>query len=212
MAHKSRSAEALQLCHLTQAVLAMDDGRYGENANGDRAWKLGAVITRPDGEELLIPTEWTVVLQDDALVTPDFRQHATAILSTAPPTAVSFYVGTGRPLAKRVEIAVQQAEKHQTGWLEHPTLLWGVGVAMPTASVQGFLTWAKNHPSIPYDTRIGTYWATQKKQPIRYTYPSLVDHADGPSLIRHSYGPPKAPRRAWRTGTPLNLHAQPVAI
>jgi hypothetical protein len=189
MAHVDRLDQAQRLARATGASLAVDDGRRGENANGDWAWR-----------EHDRDSDWALTLQDDAQPVDDLLNHVAAALEHAPRTAVSLYVGTGRPKQPAVEAAVHTATATGAAWLEHPTLLWGVAVAMPTDHITPFLTWARtNH--LPYDKRIGAYWQ-RARIPVRYTWPSLVDHADGPTLVKHPWGPPRAPRRAWRVGIP----------
>jgi hypothetical protein len=199
MAHLDRLEQARRLADQLGASLAVDSGGLGENANGDVAWTLHDEHA-----------DWHVVLQDDAQPVDGFAEHAAAALEHAPRTAVSFYVGTGRPRQESVERAVHVADATDVAWLTHPTLLWGVAVAMPTEHVAPFLAWARSN-RLPYDRRIGAYWQ-RARIPVRYTWPSLVDHADGPSLLRHPWGPPKAPRRAWRLGTPARWDTEAVMI
>jgi hypothetical protein len=189
MAHVARYDTAITLATSLEAALALDDGTHGENANGDHAWSA----YDPDAD-------WHVVLQDDAQPIPGFADHAADALEHAPRTAVSFYTGTGRPRQPQVANAIATADALESPWLQHATLLWGVAVAMPTEHVAPFLHWAKTSP-LAYDRRIGAYWQ-RAGIPIRYTHPSLVDHADEGTLLRHPWGPPTAPRKAWRLGVP----------
>src|SRR5699024_12066418 len=87
--HEDRRAAAKALADSLDAWLALDNGTYGELGNHDRAWRYGA----------LFDSDWTVVLEDDALPVPNFDQHVQAALGTLPaePCAVSLYVGTSRP-------------------------------------------------------------------------------------------------------------------
>jgi hypothetical protein len=199
MGHVNRQAQAEALAARLGAGLSLDDGTMGENTNGDHTW----AIHNPD-------TDWALTLQDDAQPIDQLLHHTAAALEHAPRTAVSLYVGTGRPKQDQVERAVHTATATGAAWLEHPTLLWGVAVAMPTDHIAPFLAWAStNH--LPYDKRIGAYWQ-RARIPVRYTWPSLVDHADGPTLVTHPWGPPKSPRRAWRLGTPERWDTDPVRI
>jgi hypothetical protein len=75
-------------------------------------------------------------------------------------------------------------------WLTHTTLLWGVGILIPTETIPTILT---TPSALPYDRRIGSHF-----DQVLYTWPSLVDHADIPSLL-HNRG---VERRAHRTGIP----------
>jgi hypothetical protein len=173
MGHESRR-EAIETLTIEldaiPAVTAAEPSRAMERYNGDAAWRYAAA------------GDWTIVLQDDAVPIEGFRKHAAAALENAPRTAVSFYVGTGKPYPQAVQFAVDKAERIGASWLEAEPLLWGVAVAMPTEEVEPFLAWADGL-DIPYDRRIGAYFRQVKRQPVRYTWPSLVDHADGPSLV-----------------------------
>jgi hypothetical protein len=89
MGHVTRLEQAHRLADQQHALLALDAGGLGENACGDLAWRYAA--GRGD---------WSIVLQDDAVPVPYFREHALAALgelSLEPRDAVvSFYTGTGR--------------------------------------------------------------------------------------------------------------------
>lgn len=166
-------------------------GEHGENPTGDRAWRYLAALE----------TDWSIVLQDDAIVVPEFRKHAAAALSHAPQTAVSFYVGTGRPRPLQVEHAIRVADAMGACWLECETLLWGVAVAMPTRLITEFLGWTgtdADGTDAKYDARIGKFFERQGI-PVRYTWPSLVDHADGYSFVQIPR-PVRVTRVAHRVG------------
>jgi hypothetical protein len=59
------------------------------------------------------------------------------------------------------------------------------------------------------DQRIGVWYRNQMR-PVRYTWPSLVDHADGPSLLADRAR--TVPRVAWRVGEPASWDGQVVPI
>jgi hypothetical protein len=188
MAHHTRIDAAYGLYDFVKGdVMSIDHGPLGEWENGSRTWHMLAEFG----------TDWSVVLQDDALPVRDFRAHAAAALAVAPNTAVSFYVGTDRPRAEQVLSAVRRAENHDARWLEADHLLWGVGVAVPTAELKDLLEWA-DRMDRPYDERLGL-WFHRQNRPIRYTWPSLVDHADGVS-IQHPTKRVPGTRRAHKVG------------
>lgn len=177
------------------ARIVWDNGA-GEWDTGARAW-----------DSIDRDADWGLVLQDDALPIPDMLNHLTEALTHAPRTCTSLYVGTGRPRGPAVARATEQATLTGAAWLETRTLLWGVGVALPSADIDPLLAWA-TASSVPYDQRIG-HWYTRRRQPVRYTWPSLVDHADGPSLVDPAH-PRPTERRAHRTGTPPTWDTPPV--
>jgi hypothetical protein len=163
-----------------------DPGSAHERRIGDIAWREGAA------------GDWTVVVQDDALLVDGFREQVPAALVHAPQTGVSFYFGAGRPEAGVTRYVAARAEKRGASWIEWDRLAWGVAVAMPTAAVEDFLAWGAGSTE-RYDRRIGEFWREQRR-PIRYTWPSLVDHDDSiPTLAQRR--PAGVQRVAYRVGT-----------
>jgi hypothetical protein len=190
MAHVDRADEASALAEsLGGCDIAWDSAllAYGETLNGDRAWALHDPSCA-----------WHVVLQDDALPVDGFLEAVPQALAHAGGTLVSLYVGGGRPYPLQVGAAVANAKRAGRSWLESAQLLWGVAVAMPTPLVPEFQRWGFRQEGV-YDKRLGRF-AVTKGMRVRYTTPSLVDHADGPTLITHPWGPPTTPRRARSLG------------
>ncbi len=174
MTHHSRAEMYEKLRSTVYPIIsAVDYDDDGENATGDVVWRE---LGKRD-------TVWSIVLQDDAQPVDNFRHHAALALSEAPTDLVSFYVGTMRPYRGLVEHAVARAREQDAHWLLDGTLHWGVGVAMKTRDIPGFLAWAVHHPHVPYDQRIGMYFR-KAKVPTSYVWPSLVDHADTESLVQ----------------------------
>lgn len=199
MAHISRIDQANQLFQVVDAdVISIDRGDLGENPNGDRTWRMLA------GAD----TEWSIVLQDDAIVTFDFREHAETALAYAPYGPVSFYVGTGQPHDGLVKHAVLRADQTGAHWLEDRGMHWGVAIAMPTDAIRDFLTWGEKS-AVRYDRRIGDYWR-ERGVSTRYTWPSLVDHADGDTIAHRRQ--PGVKRVARRVGSRLGWDGPVVQI
>lgn len=190
MAHPDREEHALNLAAHLGAYVVWDDDAQGENATGDRAWASRDPLC-----------DWVVVLQDDAIPVPGLRQHLSEGLTQAPRTCVGLYVGMSYPRpSRRVTQAVLEAQNVEASWLEHSDLLWGVGVAMPIEHIEPMLAFVKGS-NLPYDRRIGSY-CRSIGLPVRYTFPSLVDHRDGPSLLTPVDGPRELPRVAYARGVP----------
>lgn len=191
VAHHARATAAARLAHTINGHLFMDHGTYGEWANHQRALEWAAQQN----------TTHVIALQDDAEPIPNFTTHALEAITRQPDTLISFYIGTTRPRAAAVTHATQRAQHANASWLTAPTLYWGVGIAIPTTDITPMLEWSKRS-TLPYDQRIGHWYRTQGRT-IQYTWPSLIDHHDGPTLVQHADGRPRTkPRRAHQVGTP----------
>jgi hypothetical protein len=188
MAHPARVDAARHLAEQTGARIVWDDG-HGEWDTGARAW-----------DSINRDADWGLILQDDAQPIPDMLTHLTEALAHTPPTCISLYVGTGVPRGPAVTNATQRATLAGNAWLTTRKLLWGVALAQPTTHITPLLQWATTSP-LPYDQRIGA-WYAHRGHPIRYTWPSLVNHADTPTLVTRTGGPVTVPRRAHHVGAP----------
>lgn len=189
--HPKRLEQALELGASVRADLIVTDDGRGEWATHARAWQW---LSEQPG------LTHGIVLQDDAVPVDDFRRHAAAAIEARPDDCVSFYTGTGFPLHVQplIQFCHELASMESFSWLKSDRLFWGVGVALPLEHVPALL--ARDCP-LPYDERIGDF-CKQERVAVSYTYPSLVDHADGPSLVVHADDVPRLlPRRAWAVGT-----------
>lgn len=191
MAHPKRAQQAKVLANQLKLYPFIDVSITWDQVNvewhtGERALRRG--IGRGD---------WHVVLQDDAVLTPDFYNNLIGIIEAVPTkTIVSLYTGTVRPFADRVTEAVNKAP--DGSWLTHFMLLWGVGIMMPSEHIERVLDFLDDprYDDTPYDTRIGIAFQ-RNRLPIYYTMPSLVDHDDDMgSLLDH--GGTNSPRVAHR--------------
>ncbi|WP_301119799.1 hypothetical protein [Mycolicibacterium fortuitum] len=211
VAHIDRAETA---CHLIETVHAIhariDDGTIGCEANHRRVWEGVHAWATHCGHA------WCVVLEDDAVPVPGFNGHLTAALAHAPSPIVSLYLGKGRPGHAQRPIRNLVDAGTDTPWITAPTLLHAVGVAIRTEHVPAMLDHIAQPPAVfePIDQAIG-HWARHGvRQPVAYTWPSLVNHADGPTVIdTHPDGKPRDTwvgddgrvivqrRVAWRAGT-----------
>lgn len=185
MAHPSRRAAAEKLLvQLAGTGFVMGyitwDQKNNEWDTGSRALARGIELN----------ADYHVVLQDDAILAPNFYQNVAAALSSVPQKSlVSLYTGTGRPLPDRITAAVAKSRNGE--WLKFQTLLWGVAVAVPTAHIADLLEFVADRTEV-YDTRIG-YAYMRQALPVYYTNPSLVDHDDAiGSLLKQSLLVPAA--------------------
>lgn len=145
-------------------------------------------------------SDWHVVIQDDAILTPDFYTNlVNAIETLDQKTLISLYTGTARPLAGRVTGAVNKAP--EGSFLQLHQLLWGVGIAIPTDHIKPMLDFVED-VQLEYDNKIGEFYCRQGI-PVYYTVPSLVDHNDelGTLIDGHGKHVNDEPRVAHRLAT-----------
>lgn len=197
VSHPARSDAALHLAGQLGGALVVDDGR-GEWATHERAleWSAGQDASH------------ALVVQDDAVPVPRMVDHAAAAVDAYPGGPIGLYVGRSRPRPGQVQHAVTHADLIGASWLEADSLLWGVATILPAADLPGLIEWGRTS-SLPYDQRVGL-WYRRQRRTVRYTWPSLVDHADGPSLIPGR--PRREPRTAWRVGAPTSWDGPVVRI
>lgn len=193
VAHEERAAMAEALMEQTGAsFISWDDGTKGAEQNHKAAWAWHHQHT--DG--------WALVLEDDALPVEGFLRQASAALSEAPTQVVSFYLGQSRPpqWQPKIQDAIAKADVNDAHWIIATHLIHAVAVAVKSELIPSMLNWVNQTP-LPIDEAI-SHWARAHHKAISYTHPSLVDHADGHTLIKHRDKLPReAGRIAWRTGS-----------
>jgi hypothetical protein len=196
--HPARLAAAAQLAATLDAHLVVDEHQHGEWPTHARAltWAADQSATH------------ALVVQDDAVPVPNLVEHTAAAVDAYPDGPIGLYVGRGCPRPAQVERAVREADEVGASWLEANTLLWGVATVLPVQDLPPLLAWCQR-VRLPYDQRLGSWYRNQQR-PVRYTWPSLVDHADWPSLTG---GQARRPARiAWRTGAPTSWDGPVVPI
>lgn len=195
VAHTKRADQAHQLMETVGAqYMAMDNGTYGCNANHIRCWTYLAKQ----------PTQWSLVLEDDAQPINGFTDQLDQALRQAPTGIVSFYLGNPtwwKPnipdRARRLTNAGQQADTTNASWIITNEFLHGVGIAVRTSFIPDMLNGLSATTAIDYAIRD---WATHTNRDIAHAWPSLLDHADQPTLIQRLRRN-NQPRKAWRIGT-----------
>jgi hypothetical protein len=151
MAHpkRKREAEALykQLIQYPFSdVYIIWDELNNEWHTGERALKGGIVLG----------SDWHLVIQDDAVLTPHIYDNIEGLISALPvKSVVSLYTGKVRPLQDRVIPAVQKAPNGS--FLSHYMMMWGVAILLPSDQIEAMLEFAAD-PMLredKYDIRVG---------------------------------------------------------
>lgn len=145
-------------------------------ATGKHAWQLG----------LEADADWHLVLQDDALVVPDLLaglekglEHVTQYAVVQP------HIGAKKPYPGRVSRLISKGDRQQASWLVSDFMMWGIGICLPTHSIEAMLEGCDKQRGRAYDRRIGNYYRDEAKWPVWYTWPSLVEHRTCDSLCGH---------------------------
>ena len=182
MAHPVRRSLVEELLAQLGDVPVSWDPHTETSADPARRWATGrAAFEMADPE-----SDWHVVVQDDAVVAEHFREGLAEALKHVPFGAiVSGYLGTKRPAQNHVRSAIAHADKHGSPWVVLDQLKWGPAIAVPTHTIPEMLEWCDLQVTAPYDARIGWYYCDVLGWSCWYTWPSLVDHRQGPSLCGH---------------------------
>lgn len=121
-----------------------------------------------------------LVLQDDAIPCIDFLDGAQRALDYYSDKVVSFYFGNASNHPKIMR-AVQRAEEAEASWIFSTGTWWGPAIAIPTDQIDQMLTFCKGRRE-SYDRRLAI-WCGVTERIVYYTWPSLVEHFDAPSLV-----------------------------
>lgn len=201
--HEARIVAATDLAHTVGAIISLDDGSLGADRNHLRAWE----------ETATLDAAWSGVLEDDAQPVAGFVEQAEQALAVAPEPVVSFYLGRGRPprWQERIDRANRVADRTNSCWITAPHAIHAVGIAIRTELRDDWLDFAHHNP-LPIDERLSA-WCVAREHRVAYTWPSLLDHRDGPTLVEHRDARPRdIPRVAWRTGTHTTWTSKAVAM
>lgn len=134
-----------------------------------------------------------MVVQDDAVIPHDLASGVSRILqdrSFRKDIPLCLYAGNVGIFAGKFERAFKVRDY---SWMTMKGLNWGVAVVIPALDIEPLVSFMQTRREPQYDLRISRYFE-QKKTPVWYPVPSLVDHDDGPSLIE-GHG---SNRKAWR--------------
>ncbi len=183
------------ITHLQQeldpAHITIDNGTRGCTGNHRRAWNWHAANAT---------TDWAVIVEDDAQPVAGFAEQAAAALSVAPTPLVSFYLGKLYPTEHQDRI--RAALQARTCWITHTRLRHAVAYAIRTELLHRLALHIS--PGIVDTAGHITHWAkTHGHATIGYTNPSLVEHADTPTVITD-----RADRQPGRVAWTLGTRAQ----
>ncbi len=190
VAHTSRARLVHRLSKRSAlSFVSFDDGTLGCEANHRQAWSWHAQNTE---------TEWSIVLEDDALPVAGFDGQLQMALDVAPSPVVSLYLGRERPPYTQQRIASAVTRAGTANWIVAQRVYHAVGIAVRTELVPSLLDWLERDRKRPIDQAIAS-WSARSGYRVSHTWPSLVDHADLTSTI-HSQQAAR-PRKAWSVGT-----------
>lgn len=191
VAHQARQVDASCLADtVNAAVVSVDTGRLGCDNNHKAVYR----------QLMGCGTEWVCVLEDDVIPVINFGGQLAKIAASAPTPIVSLYLGRQRPpqYQARIADAIAKAHAHDAHYIVTDRLLSAQGVLMATRLVPDMLDKLR---WLPIDEGISR-WAQRAGHRIAYSVPSVIEHRDGPTLVRHRDGKPRPPgRTAWTVGT-----------
>lgn len=204
-AHHTRQTQAMRLASDLWKESGKDirlvwDEHNNEWDTHSRAW---AACLRQSG------ATHGLVLEDDAVPAPDLLNGAVRATSRFPESAISLYFGTHENPSLRTsraritrEAAARAEQDPEVSWITTRHLLWGVGVILPVQWIEPMLDYWSRRKTGLYDERINKWLLAHGHGGVLNTWPSLVDHADGASLLHPGRKPG---RRAFRVAdTALN--------
>ena len=188
IAHVSRAERAAELQRTCAgSVLFLDDGTLGAARNHQRALAFAADVGEP-----------LVVIEDDAILMPNFGELALAWVTRFPERLISFYLGTGHPPAWQEIIADRLAAADAAGsdYLELEQLIHGVCYFVPRPDQ---LISQIDPRQQAADFAIGDAYRKLTGLPVLYPTSSLVDHPDTDSVDKDAAVLAiMEPRHAWR--------------
>lgn len=176
MAHPARSDLVAELTTvLDRPSTVVWDRRNEEWDTGVRAWQA----YDPDAD-------WHLVIQDDSAVCSDLLTGLEEALEHIPAASVvSLYVGNTRPYQNRIVRIVDDANRQAAAWIRMKALIWGPAIAAPVSTIDRMLEWCEDNHVPNYDNRLARYYEQVLRWPAYFTWPSLVDHRQVPSLLEH---------------------------
>lgn len=181
-AHPDRTPDVIDLRErLDRDVPVAWDDEGPPSGNSDRVWR-----TARRAWEMFNPAaDYHVLIQDDAIVCDDFLAGLERALEHVPEESlVCPYLGMGGMTPARWLVMAARADDQGASWVRANKLMWGVCIVAPTALIPQMLSDCDRRTGVPDDMRISG-WFERRGQECWYTWPSLVDHRNVPSLTKH---------------------------
>lgn len=153
------------------------------SGNADRVWRNARSAWLMHDPA----ADWHVLIQDDAVVCRDFLAGLEQALEHVPQSnaIVSPYLGTGGMVGQKWASLGGRADAAGASWVVAEKLMWGVCIAIPTRYIGEMIAFADRRVGVPDDMRVAG-WVKRTSREVWYTWPSLVDHRQVPSLTKHN--------------------------
>src|SRR5690606_7740773 len=136
MAHPRREEWAYELSDRLQCPIVFDENP-SPTADPARRWEVGA---RAWQVAAAAGAEWSMVIQDDAVVCRDLAEGLGKALDPFRGRGlVSAYLG--KPRHHDAASAIWNSRAEGSNWVSTAGLNWGVAVAAPTGTVDTMLEW-----------------------------------------------------------------------
>lgn len=151
-----------------------------------------------------------VVVQDDVLVPRDLLAGIERALEFVPEgSPLGGYIGRIRPCPYQMAQVTARADRRSASWIVLSEPIWGPLIVVPTACIPEMIDFCDGLDGMRnYDLRISRYFK-EKQIDVWFPWPSIVDHADGPSLI---IGRSATDRRTGRTRVAYRFCGEDVSL
>ena len=168
------------LAQWPHADVVEDRRREGAWPTARRAWERLAATG----------STHALLLQDDAIPCDDMALQVLAARDAIPEGLLSFYTRRARFVAT--------AREADSSWYWSPDGAYGLALLMPREWIHSMLAWGDREiePSYPHDDNRVSLWARSSGCGVFVSCPSLVTHADLPSLLGHRWA--HTPGLEWR--------------
>lgn len=182
MSHPERRDDLAALLDLLDRPTPVYLDPHGPpSGSGDRVWS----VAREAWLMFDPAADWHALIQDDAVPCYDLLAGLERALEAVPePAIVCPYLGKGRTVPERWGRMAIEADMRGATWVRSDRVMWGVCLLAPTALIPEMVAWCDRKAGMPDDMRVAAF-ARRHALEAWYTWPSLVDHRQVPSLTKH---------------------------